>query len=302
MTDGNPPHRDITVADGGSDLADISAVETGETERTESVISNGERSEAASNAKQEFLLETIRRAPLLKKLQSGAADVSTLSKSVDMSRSTVHRATNSLEDSDIIKQANGKYQLTSFGKLLAEEMGKFDTRACAGMALKQFLNAIDEYEHGIPIEYFTDADIIRRKPRQPHATIHRIIRLFEASDEIRMFSTVISPVYVDVGYREMMDGMEIEAIFDKEVIDLMLSEYPEKAHEAISTGNFDVYAHDGLPFEMFLCDDKIGLAAHNENGNAEMLVECTNPLAIEWAESLYSDHLSNADPLMLSDS
>jgi predicted transcriptional regulator len=116
-----------------------------------------------------------------------------------------------------------------------------------------------------------------------------------------MFSTVISPVYVDVGYREMMNGMKIEAIFDREVIDIMLSEYPEKAHETIATGNFDVYTHDGLPFELFIFDDKIGMAAHNENGIAEVLVECDDSSAIEWAEDLYAKHLSTAESLMLSD-
>lgn len=169
------------------------------------------------------------------------------------------------------------------------------------MSLKQFLNAIELNGDRFPIEHFTDARITRRKARQPHNTIHRIIELFENSDSLRMFSTVISPVYVDVGYREMMDGMKITAIFDQEVIDIMLSEYPEKAYETITTGNFEVFAHDGLPFEMFIFDDKIGLAAHNENGNAEVLVECDDPAAIEWAETLYAEHRSRADPLLIDD-
>lgn len=296
MTEDTPTHDATT--DGGTDSFSMSSLDASDhIDDDRSQHTN----KAPSKAKREFLLETVRRAPLLQALQSNPVGASTLSDATDMSRSTVHRATNSLEDAGLITKANGKYKLTNLGKLITDEIDRFGTCAWTAMSLEQFLNAIDGNENGIPINYFANADIIRREPRQPHATIHRIINLFEEADSLRMFSTVISPMYVDVGYREMMNGMEIQAIFDREVIDIMLSEYPEKAHETINTGNFTVYAHDGLPFEMFLFEDKVGLAAHNQNGNAEMLVECTDPSALEWAETIYEKQLANADPLMLPD-
>jgi len=299
MSDDNRPVSEGPFADGGteslgepSDSVSGSDVSGGEPPVTESpgVISEPNR---------EFLLEAVRRAPLLRLLQRGPAEASALSASVDMSRSTVHRALNSLEECDVLEKSNEEYELTNMGTFVAEATTRFSTRASTALNLTQFVNSIDMNGHGFPVEYFSDVTITRRKERDPHATIHRIIELFENHEDLRMFSTVISPVYVDVGYREMMDGMQIEAIFEREVLDLMLSEYPEKAHETISTGNFEIYAHDDLPFELFLLEDRIGMAAHNQNGNAEILLECDDPSAIEWAENLYADHLSRADPLRL---
>jgi predicted transcriptional regulator len=298
MKDENKQHHDGTVADGGTESFDD---KRNEPDRMEKGVPKEEISETTPEARRDFLLEAVRRAPLLRSLRSESADAGDLAESVDMSRSTIHRATNSLENYNIVEETNGTYELTGLGEVIAEEIETFSTRACTALSLKQYLNSIDMNGNGIPVEYFIDAKITRRKSRQPHATLHRIIELIESSDSLQMFSTVLSPVYVDVGYREMMNGTKIEAIFDREAIDIMLSEYPEKAHETIATGNFDVYTHDGLPFELFILDDKIGMAAHNENGTAEVLVECDDPLAIEWAEDLYAKHLSKADSLTLSD-
>ncbi|WP_436926704.1 helix-turn-helix transcriptional regulator [Halosimplex amylolyticum] len=297
MSDQRDTCRDDSVPDGGTESFDASA-DAGEPDRTQVRAAREKETEMEPGTEQEFLLEVVRRGSLLEALRSGAAAADEIVESVDMSRSTVHRATKTLEKHDILEETNGKYELTSLGEIIAAETERFETRIWTAVSLKQFLNPIDVNGDGIPVEYFADAKMTRRRPRQPHTTIHRISELIENSDDLRMFSTVISPIYVDVGYREMMDGMEIQAIFDRDVLDLMLTEYPEKAQETISTGNFDLYAHDGLPFELFLFDDKMGMAAHDENGNAEVLVECDDPSAIEWAEDVYSKHLSEAEPLL----
>lgn len=298
MTDRNEGRRDVTVADGGAQPATAAS---GDTNDIETMQGNDGVTGAQPTENREFLLEIVRRAPLLRVLRSEPADAGELAASVDMSRSTVHRATDSLVNHDVLDSVDGRYELTGFGEVIAEQMECFGRRTCTAVSLKQFLNSIEMDGNGITVEHFSEANITRRKARQPHATIHRITELIRNADRLRMFSTVISPVYVDVAYEEMMDGMEIEALFDREVVDIMLSEYPEKASETIETGNFEVFAHDGLPFELFLFDDKIGMAAHNENGNAEVLIECDDPSAREWAETLYADHLAEAEPLAATD-
>lgn len=251
--------------------------------------------------KREFLLEAIRRAPLLEYLGCGSANAGEILEDVDTSRSTLHRALDSLSELEVVREAGGEYELTRLGRVIVEEMDRFGTRVWTASSLTQFLNSISMEGTEIPIEYLSDATVVRREPRQPHATIHRIMELFEKADELRMFSTVISPIYVDIGYKQMMDGMAIEAIFEREVVDLMLSEYPEKAYETMAMGNFDIYAHDDVPFELFVFEDRIGMAAHNGQGNAEILVESDDPTVLSWAEDLYERHHADATSLSVSD-
>ena len=283
---------DNTITDGGIESLEQVADGTGAP-----VESGAMNRQGAHSVDRDMLLEVVRRAPILQTLRGRSARASEIVEAVDLSRSTVHRATDSLEEYGILERVDEAYRLTNLGRLLFEEVNRFEKQTSTALALAPFLNTITLDGDGFPIEYFVDATITRRKPRQPHTTIHRIIKLIEQSDRLQMLSTVISPVYVDVGYREMMNGMEIEAIFEPAVLDLMLSEYPEKAQQTIATGNFRVYAQTGVPFELFIFDSKMGMAAHDENGNAEVLIECKDAAAVRWAESLYEKHRSQADPL-----
>ena len=299
MNDETARHEDGSVADGGTNVFEDGREDSNPREESANASQNGVGPGTGPERTQEFLLEVIRRRPLLRSLRSGPASTGDILDSVDMSRSTVHRALNSLTDYGLVEESGDEYRLTSVGNIVSRGAETFGSRTATALSLDQFLNSINGQAESIPVEHFTDATVVRRKARQPHATIHRIIEFIEQSESLRMFSTVLSPVYVDVGYREMMDGMEIDAIFDEELIDLILTEYPEKAYETISTGNFDVYAHSGLPFELFIAEEKVGMAAHNCNGNAEILVECRDPAAVEWAESLYARHLSDAESVTL---
>ena len=246
---------------------------------------------------EDFLIHSVRRAPLLQALNTGPHTASELVDSLDRSRSTVHRAITSLEERKLIEKSNGEYRLTRFGETVADETTGFTDRLSTANSLEPFLNTVDDTT--IPIECFVDAEVTRPQSRLPHASIQRIIELIEQSDTLRLLSTVISPVYVNVSYREMLDGMEIEAIFEPETIEIMLEEYEEKAYETVSTGNFDVLIHNNIPFELFLFDERMGMAAHNEDGIAQVFVESDTDAALAWATDVYETHLAAAERLQL---
>lgn len=290
--------RDDVASDGGSGSIGAFGNGTGD-----SVPARGEvAGEPLSGESREFLLEVVRRGPLLEGLRGTSASAGRLVETVDMSRSTVHRALDALEEHEVVQESGGEYELTQLGEVLAGELRRFGRRARTARSLSPFLNAVRTNGTDVPVEHLDDATVIRRKPRQPHVTIHRIFELFERSDHVRMFSSVISPIYVDMAYPKLMDGMQIQAVFEREVVDLMLSEYPQQAHDTIATGNFDVYAHPGdLPFELFVFDDRIGMAAHNREGIAEVLIESDDPAARTWAEDRFETHRARADSLTMSD-
>lgn len=297
MTDERPRPDDV-ASDGGS-----GSIESIEKRSGEAVpVHEAMAADPLSGESKEFLLEVVRRGPLLEALEGAPASASRLIERVEMSRSTVHRALDSLEELEVVRGSGEEYELTPLGRVLAGELQRFGERARTARSLSAFLNAVNSDGTGIPVEHLQDATVTRREPRQPHATIHRIVELFDRSDRVRMFSTVISPIYVDMAYPKLMDGTRIQAVFEQEVVDLMLSEYAERAQETIATGNFDVYAHpDELPFELFVFDDRIGMAAHDEAGIAEVLVESEDPAARAWALDLFEAHRSRAESLTLSD-
>lgn len=248
------------------------------------------------NVDQELLMEAVRRRPLLSELRTGPATATDLVESLDRSRSTVHRATTKLVEMDLITKTDGQFALTGLGAVVAEETETFRARVGGATAIEPFLNAVKTNE--IPVEHFADATVIRPQPRQPHLSVRRIMELIERSETLSMFSAVISPFYVDVAHREIMNGMNIEVIFDDQIIDIVLSEYGQRAHEAVTTGNFDVFVHGDIPFELFLFDDRVGMATHDDSGTARVFVETDAPAAVEWASDLYEDYREHSDSVI----
>lgn len=248
-----------------------------------------------ANVSDAFLLEVVRRWQLLAALQAAPASSSELTERVDLSRSTVHRATDALTELNLIEKSDGTFSLTSYGKVVTEKTRNFREQMEATQLLAPFLSYVDV--PGFPVEYFVDADVIEPKPRQPHYSVRRIIELIEGTEYLRVFSTVISPFYVEVAHREMLNGMRAEAIFDQQTIDIILQEYGQETQEAAEVDRFEVYVHDAIPFELFLFDERIGIAAHDDDGIARVLVVSSSERAYEWGEQLYAEYLSDAHPV-----
>ena len=232
-------------------------------------------------------VDVVKRLPLLSALHRGPADLQTLEDSVSSSRSTIHRALTAFEDVGLVRKIDGKFELTRTGALVARETTDFCSRITTACRMEPFLNTIQSTDVEIPIGAFSGATVLRPESGRPHFAVKRITELIEESESIRILSSVISPVYVDVAHREMMSGTEIEVIFDTHVIDVIESEYRDQAESALETGRFVILEHDSIPFELFLFDGNVGLTAHDEDGIPRAFVETDAADAIEWAESLY---------------
>lgn len=240
----------------------------------------------------EIHLAAVKRAPLLLALSERPMTMGDLDEVLSTSRSTIHRALGTFEELNVVTKCDQRYDLTGFGETVAERTREFSARLSTAAELDEFLNAADPVD--VPLEHFTDAEVIRPHPHEAHAGVKRIIDLIEASDSLRMFSNVLSPLYVDVACREMVDGMEIEVVFDERLVELMVADYDEEAVRAFRTGRFQVHVGSDVPFELFIYDDKMAMAAHDSAALPRMFVETADAAAIEWAEGLYRSYRERA--------
>jgi predicted transcriptional regulator len=257
---------------------------TQETEETEC--------EAASPA---FAEAVVKRAPVFDALLDGPKTAVELESALNLSRSTIHRTTQSFCEEGLLVKRDRTFELTGLGEMTARRVGAFRTSVEAARRLEPLLNTIPQGEVDVPVECFADATVILPRPRQPHAGVKRITELIEESESLRLFTSIISPVYVDVAHREMLDGTDIQAIFDAELVDIIVEEYHGKAVEAFESGRFDILLCEDVPFELFLFDARMGMAAHDENGIPRAFVESDDPGAIAWAEDLYEQYRRRAE-------
>lgn len=247
----------------------------------------------------DFVTESMRRGSLLELLYSEPRDARTLADQLNMSRSTVHRTTETLGDLGLIDKPDAQFELTGLGTIVAEEFRQYRRNLETANRLGPFLNTIDTTAVDVPLEHFADATVTRARERHAHVGVKRIIELIERTDSVRMMSGIISPLYVDVARREILNGTDIEVIFDVEVLEIIASQFMTEARDALETGRFHVLAGEAVPFELFLFDDRIGMAAHDESGIARAFVETSSTEALTWAANLYRDYADAADPIDL---
>lgn len=242
----------------------------------------------------EFQTEAVKRAPLLAALYDQPMTLRELSETVSTSRSTIHRALGTFEEQDVVRKVDQRYVLTRFGRTVARQTRRFGTNIATARELDTFLNAVGGADVEVPLASFADAEVVRPRPHRAHEGVKRIIDLIESSDSLRMFSNVISPLYVDVARQEMVDGLELEVVFDERLVDPIGSEYAEEALQAHRTGRFDVHVAADVPFELFLYDGRMAMAAHDDSALPRMFVETETDAAVEWARELYRSYRSRA--------
>lgn len=247
-----------------------------------------------------LFVEMVKRAGMFELLADEPRKANELVDELDASRSTVHRATRSFAEKGLLYKSDDEFELTGFGRAVADEIIGFREHVSVANELQSFLNTVDLTDVDVPMEAFADANVVHPKPRQPHFAVEHITDLIEETDSTRILSGVISPVYVEVAHREMLNGTDVEVVFDPEIVEIIASEYAEKAVRAAETGKFDVLVVDDVPFELFVFDDSVGMAAHDESGIARVFVEADAPEAVEWAESVYESYRDRADRIDVS--
>jgi predicted transcriptional regulator len=238
-----------------------------------------------------------KRGDLLTVLAERPATTGDLERRLDCSRSTIHRTTETLRDHGALTKGDDGFVLTGYGRTLAHETVTYRRRVGTADRLRPLLNALPDDAPDIPLEAFVDATVTEPDSRRPHVSLRRLRDLVTETNTVHLLSSVVSPVYVDLLSDAVLDGVTVAAVFDPAVVEIVFEEYTSPMREAAGTGSFDIRIGRDCPFELFVFDDRVTLAAHDQRGHLQAFVETENDEAYVWAERLfgrYHDAASHA--------
>lgn len=244
-------------------------------------------------------VELMRRSELLDALLDGPKTPNQLDNETSLSRSTIHRAIESLTSQFVLAETDGEFELTGFGRVVAGTISDCRTTIMTADRLRPLLNEVDTTAVTFPFEHLADAEVTYPNQAHAHVATKRITDLLADADRIRLFSGVVSPIYLEMAFEQVRNGTEVVAIFDREVVGILFSEYGRRARKAARTGNFEVLIYDHCPFELFLCDTTVGIAAHDDDGSLRLLVESDDSEVFQWAESLYEEYRDRSEYVTL---
>ncbi|ESP88795.1 helix-turn-helix transcriptional regulator [Candidatus Halobonum tyrrellensis] len=245
------------------------------------------------------ITEVVKRGPMLERLADGPVGSGDLERDLSASRSTIHRVLDRMGDLGVVSRCEQGYELTQMGRLVATRVASVRRELRAiGRAEPFFRDAtLDGVD--LPLDLLADATVVEPPAGRAHFTVKRVSDLMADAESMRMFSTVVSPLYVDLCVRHAKRGADIEAIFDRAVVDTLFSEYGSESREAAAEGGLCVRAHDCCPFELFVFDRTVGMTAHDDAGVSHAFVELDGEAAVAWATDLFERYAADAEYVTL---
>lgn len=240
------------------------------------------------------LVPLVKRAAMLEALLEGSRTTRELERELSASRSTIHRATSAFVDRGLLTDTDDGVALTPMGRVLAREVVRFRERAATARRLDALFDE-DASDAELPLGDLSGARVVEPSSRRPHAVLEAILDRIRSAESIQLLSSVISPLYLDALSERVNAGATVDAIFPREVVEILFSEYGELSRELAREGPLTVRIHDGCPLDLFVFDDAMGIASHQRDGGLQAFVECEEDDAVAWARERFRQCASEAE-------
>lgn len=257
--------------------------------------------ESALDAAQVFA-NSANAVRVFEALTDGPTTNRDLAEQTGAARSTIARILDRGESRGWIESEGSRYELTNLGETMIEEF-RNHLRTLEGIQhLGEDFQYLPEPAHELDYRHFRDATITKPTPENPAAPFDRIPELFHAHDTHNLLTPVGVPGVTRVAWELWTqdklggDGVVIDARFFE-----TLRNDPERAEPWIDWAQAGLlWVHDDVSIAIHIFDDLVGIGLgerHGANTHVAGFLESTNPAVVSWAQSLFEDYLSEAEPL-----
>jgi predicted transcriptional regulator len=254
-----------------------------------------------------FLARSESRVRVLEALQNeGSASQRTLRDRLEMSRSTLSRSLQTLEDREWVAESNDGYHLSPIGKVIAEEFLDLVERVSVAEDVAPFLHWFPFGESDLDLAHLADAEVTTITEGDPYAPVRRNLDVLETADDVRAFVPVTNLEGYRVVHEPVLEGsMEIELILTPPVEATVESEeYADLFVPLVESGGLQVQVlEDEYPsYYIGLSDGElVQLGITDDEGVPRALLETTADPVWEWAEKRYETLRDRASVKPLED-
>ena len=149
----------------------------------------------------------------------------------------------------------------------------------------------------INVTRLTDALVMTPGSGQPTSLMAQLSAVFGEDERVRGFLPVVSSLSVELSRRadaEERRVPECEYVISSDAFAMLRQQYGTDGANGIGIDpptHIDSRVYEGdLPYGLFVSDERFALAAYNEIGRVQAVVESTNETAIEWGEKMYETY------------
>jgi predicted transcriptional regulator len=250
----------------------------------------------------EEVRETVsKRSDVLASVRQAPAHKPELVDRLDVSRSTVNRAVDSLVETGMIRRGDAGYEITAHGELVLDAHEEYVATTTALGGAAPLLETLPAGET-VPRSLIEDGVVRLAESHAPENALMEPIERLETAERLSVFSAVIKPSYLDLVQTEVEDsGLEADLVLGERATESLasLAGAIGTADELLGAPEVSVYTTDAdLPFTLFVAPETgvAGIMTHRE-GRLVGSLTADADAAVDWARDRFESARENAEPV-----
>jgi predicted transcriptional regulator len=250
----------------------------------------------------QFLANSANRVRVLEALTDGTTTRRELEDETGVPRSTVARALDEAESRRWVDSEGSRYWITPAGAARVDAFRRYVETTEGMHHLGEALGWLPDPVRELDYRSFRDATVTTPTQGNPTAPFDRAMELIREADEYRGLTQNSLPEYMDVVRdRVEREQMAFEAVLQRDFVAVLRDE-PDRAATWRTVAD-RTWLYDGtVPLNMHVVDERVLIWLCDENHAGEEalvrgLLESGRPSVVSWAESLYEQYHSEAEPM-----
>lgn len=251
----------------------------------------------------EFLARSSHRVEVLDALADAPRTRHELKERADVSRITIRRLLEDLEERGWIEHDNGQYEATASGRVVAREFARLQSNLSVADRLDDALEWLPTGEFGFDLARLHDADVLRATSWESQTeAIRHAADLVEEADYLRGTAIGFSHEVVDA-IRELVveDDGRFEAVVDETAFGMIRDDagLRRRFRDLLASENAALYRYTGAaPLHMVMTfDDIVVICGHVDEGPPPGTLESRDERVHAWAKSYFETALAASEPV-----
>lgn len=253
-----------------------------------------------------FLTQSPVRVQILELLrEEGEFSKRELNDRFDVSRVTVQRNVDALEQRDWIDNSHPTYAITPLGELVVEEVSPLTESVAITQKLRPFLKWIPRDSFDLDPRVLADATILEVDRANPTDWVHHhVSRIRSASTAWALLPGTGTEAW-EAAVDSSADGeFESVLVVSPEVAETLRTEpeYADKIELLFDRGALQLYVYYGpIPYHFGRLDQYVYFVVMDDEGIPRAFVETESDTVHEWAESEFESYRTQAEPFELTE-
>ena len=248
-----------------------------------------------------FLVNSVNRFAVLENLTDGEHSRHVLAERLDVSRVTIARILDDLEDRQWISQHGQIAEITSLGAWVVEEVSELQQMMIVERKLRSVIRWFPDEGFGFHIGCLKDADITRVTEADATSPIDRLVRQLDHAEHVQAFSFAITGQFLNACWEFVIEeNHTFEWVFTTDVLEVLTSNevMRQQSREMLESGRATfIHYDDTIPYVVILTEITANLRLADESGAPSALIQTEQEEVRAWAESMFETYRAEGTPV-----